>query len=104
MNPAGSAGDLKKIAAVVTTAPTPVTNMTGFLASTIGLSFLNESPMAGIRISEVRIERFLAVMDVAPSVQFGRPDHLEVLDNRSQRPDRKERQRADDQDGPGQDD
>jgi hypothetical protein len=43
-----------KISAVVTAAPTMVTNMTGFLIITAGFSFLTESPRAGITMRDRR--------------------------------------------------
>ena len=41
---------------VVTTAPTSVTNITGFLSIVTGLSFLKDSPMAGTIIAGSKME------------------------------------------------
>src|SRR5271155_2946853 len=53
-----------KISAVVTAAPTMVTNMTGFLIITAGFSFLTESQSAGMTMEESKRERALVLMEV----------------------------------------
>ena len=52
-----------KISAVVTAAPTMVTNMTGFLIITAGFSFLTESPRAGITMEGSKRERAFVLID-----------------------------------------
>jgi hypothetical protein len=52
-----------KISAVVTAAPTMVTNMTGFLIIRAGLSLRNDSPRAGTTIDRSKRERTGVLMD-----------------------------------------
>ena len=74
------------------TAPTSVTNITGFRTIWTGLSFLNDSPIAGTMIVGSKIEWILAAIDKL-SCRVGRQQpgleqlagvHEEVFNDRSQ--------------------
>ena len=54
--------EVVKIPTVVNAAPTMVTNMTGFLIISRGLSFVNESPMAGPTMFQSKREGALWVI------------------------------------------
>src|SRR5215831_10238577 len=107
---------------VVRAAPTSTTNITGFFATALGLSFMNDSLVARLRISESKSERARTPLEMSPGPSgsgFGcfccrggtvtvdiskhlSIQHLEILNNWSQREGRKVRQRADDDDGSNQ--
>src|SRR5580765_2029783 len=93
MNPRSS-GLQVKMPIVVSTAPTKVTNMTGFLIISRGSSFLNESPIAGPTMFQSNREGAFCVIKVLE--QFSLKCE-EVLDDRPERQNWQKVQRADQQ-------
>src|ERR1051325_7422028 len=86
-----------KMPAVVSAAPTIVTNMTGFLIISRGSSFLKASPTAGPAIFQSNSEGDFCVINGVALKQFSLGGQ-EVLDNRPKRQRRQEIQRAHQQD------
>src|SRR5271155_5328289 len=80
---------------VVQIDPTHTTNMTRFLISSRGFSFLNESMTAWPTNSEYLISTFVLI---SLSLENASGQHQPVLHNRSQTKHREERQRGDDED------
>src|SRR5207245_1900136 len=78
---------------VVSTDPTPTTNITGFFISVRGLSFAKLSTIARCRISGSTSLRFSSGMSPWLLVQ-----DLQLLDDGAEREGGQERERADDQD------
>ena len=67
---AAQAGSAVKMPTVVSAAPTMVTNMTGFLTISRGLSFLNESPIAGPTMFQSKREGALCFINCRSSKEF----------------------------------
>ena len=64
--PTDSPGELKKILTVVISAPTSVTNMTGFFIMVRGCSFLKDAPSAPAIICRSKSESCLAAIILNP--------------------------------------
>ena len=84
-----------KIPTVVSAAPTRVTNITGFLIISRGLSFLNESPIAGRTIFQSKSGG--AFWFINSMVKKVCPLHEEMFHNRAERQRGQKIQRSDQQ-------
>src|SRR5450631_1234962 len=95
---------------VVSAAPISTTNMTGFLASVMGLSLAKEARLARLTISGSKSGRarlrFFGIRDVVSETGGGDVSILvpkqEMLDDGTERKRGEEGQRADDEDGSDQ--
>ena len=89
-----NAGSAVKMPTVVSAAPTMVTNMTGFLIISRGLSFLKASPIAGRTMFQSKRERPCVFIDCRSSIEFSSRGQ-EVFDHGTKSERRQKIQRTD---------